>query len=91
MDKENDSPFTQRVARVSDQAAQYGHSIETTPRNQGGKRKNHKLSKNSPVATLQVSADVWQKALELSEGDARRIQIISTTEVVVHNHPYAWL
>lgn len=91
MDTTTEDSFTQNVTRVSDEAVQYGHDTGTTSAKKSVRKpKRIKSGQASPVITVQVSALIWQKALGLSKGDARRIQIISTEEVIVHNHPYSW-
>jgi hypothetical protein len=39
------------------------------------------------VAVFQVNPSVWAQALELAEGDGRRIEIRGEFDVVVHNEP----
>lgn len=39
------------------------------------------------VAVFQVNPTVWAQALELADGDGRRIEIRGEFDVVVHNEP----
>ncbi|WP_129666994.1 hypothetical protein [Phytoactinopolyspora endophytica] len=39
------------------------------------------------VAVFKVNPTVWAQALELAEGDGRRIEIRGEFDVVVHNDP----
>ncbi len=40
---------------------------------------------DSDVHVVQVNPLVWRRAMELADGDARRIEIIDPTRVTVHN------
>jgi hypothetical protein len=42
-------------------------------------------AKNSAVTVQRVHFPVWDRALGLAAGDARRIQVIDERTVVVHN------
>lgn len=53
--------------------------IKTKPR--------RRLPKSSKVTKVTVDPRVWQTALKLAKGNAKRITITSPTEVIVHNHP----
>lgn len=44
-------------------------------------RKCHKTE----LVVIRVNDQVWRKALQLSSGDIRRIQVVSSEEVIVHN------
>lgn len=55
-----------------------------------GKRKRRTAQhRSSRVTTFAVDARVWATALELANGDVRRIQILSDKEVRVANGPLA--
>jgi hypothetical protein len=41
--------------------------------------------RNGEVYSMQVHPRVWQTAVDLADGDWRRIEIVSETEVVVCN------
>lgn len=41
----------------------------------------------STVTHTKVHPEVWQTALALCGGNPRRIEVIATDSVVVHNHP----
>lgn len=43
--------------------------------------------KPGDIAVLQVNPTVWAQALELADGDARRIEVRGELDVVVHNEP----
>ncbi|NDL60771.1 hypothetical protein [Phytoactinopolyspora mesophila] len=45
-----------------------------------------KESKQS-VSVFQVNPTVWAQALDLADGDGRRIEIRGEFDVVVHNEP----
>lgn len=40
-------------------------------------------------STIQVYPDLWRTAWSLCDGDVARIQIVSDTEVIVHNSPFS--
>lgn len=46
-------------------------------------------SKNSPVTRLQVRPEVMREVKKL-HADPRHVQIVSTNEVIVWNHPAPW-
>ena len=46
--------------------------------------------KNSPVRHIKVDKRVWRKALQLAGRDLTRIQVLSSTEVVVHHPGRNW-
>jgi hypothetical protein len=39
------------------------------------------------IQTRQVNPGVWAAALELAGGDTGRLEVVSDTEVLVHNRP----
>lgn len=39
------------------------------------------------VHVLKVDSRVWDVAMGLADGDARRLQVVSSEEVIVLNHP----
>lgn len=41
------------------------------------------------MTVLKVDPTVWAEALELADGDGRRIEIRGEFDVVVHNEPLA--
>lgn len=41
----------------------------------------------SKVDVVQVDPQVWRAALTAAGGDAGRLEVVSTTEVLVRNHP----
>lgn len=41
--------------------------------------------KDSPVVTVKVAPILWDHALDAAGGDARRIEVISAVNLVVHN------
>ncbi|NED95986.1 hypothetical protein G1H11_11765 [Phytoactinopolyspora alkaliphila] len=47
------------------------------------------MARNSTknVAVFKVNPTVWAQALELADGDGRRIEIRGEFDVVVHNEP----
>lgn len=47
------------------------------------KRAGRGKQKSSKVTSVKVDKRVWEKAIEISCGDRKRIQIISDTEVIV--------
>lgn len=51
----------------------------------GRKRAPRSPSKSSRITATQVDLRVWRTALKLSKGDRSRIEVISSSEVVVHN------
>lgn len=50
-------------------------------------RRRRTIVKAQPVTTVRVNPEVWALALEQADGDARRIEMISATEVKIHNKP----
>jgi hypothetical protein len=40
------------------------------------------------VDHIVVHPQVWAKAMSLAGGQAQRVQVLSATDVVVHNHPW---
>lgn len=43
--------------------------------------------KSSRITALRVDPRIWGTALELAEGNPRRLQVIDETTVIVHNNP----
>lgn len=37
------------------------------------------------ITTVKVNLEVWQIALDLADGDNRRIEVLGETDVLVHN------
>jgi hypothetical protein len=56
-----------------------GHHTKAKPKRKPA-RKHPKLEVH-----IKVDPRVWEKALELCEGEPSRIEVISSEEVIVHN------
>lgn len=75
-------PKVQREASLSEKAVQHvaAESITFTSRRGRGP------ARNSAVVTSRLCDPlVWQTALKLAGGDAKRIRVLSRTEVMVEN------
>ncbi|WP_166352296.1 hypothetical protein [Phytoactinopolyspora limicola] len=46
-------------------------------------------SSKHDISVFQVNPSVWAQALELADGDGRRIEVRGEFDVVVHNEPLA--
>lgn len=46
-------------------------------------------ARRDDMTVLKVDPTVWAEALELADGDGRRIEIRGEFDVVVHNEPLA--
>jgi len=42
----------------------------------------------APLLTIRVDPRIWASALAIADGNAKRIQVHSTTDVTVHNNPW---
>lgn len=51
------------------------------------KKRLGSLKISSRCVTIKVDPRVWAVARKLSEGNPRRIEVVSATEVIVHNNP----
>jgi hypothetical protein len=71
------------VAEKTVQAA----AVRLDPVKPKRKRGPSKGSRSSAVNHTRVVPEVWQAALALCGGNPRRIEVIATDSVVVHNHP----
>ena len=70
---------TRDVARLHPRTVtDYGKHLRKVPRSRGNR---------APITALQVDPRVWKTALALSEGNPRRIAVISELEVIVFNCP----
>lgn len=49
------------------------------------KRRSPRRRLKPETAYIKVDARVWQAALRLAEDDVTRIEVLSPTEVVIHN------
>lgn len=72
-----------RDARLHENTVQQAERHARSFRKRKGAASGHTVG--GPVEHQQVEPAVWQKAMELAEGDGRRIEVISLTVVVVHN------
>jgi hypothetical protein len=69
------------------------HPATVTEYSEGGHRRGRRaeLGKRRPYSTtaetIQVHPEVWKIALARCAGDPRRIEVISATEVEIHNDP----
>jgi hypothetical protein len=52
-------------------------------------RSPQRKPKSGPVTVLLVDPKVWRHALDMADGDVRRLQIVDETTVVIHNGPAA--
>jgi hypothetical protein len=43
--------------------------------------------RQGPVITVQVDRDVWATALDLADGDVRRLHVVDAENVLVLNRP----
>lgn len=48
------------------------------------------IRKSSKVRHIKVDPRVWRKSLQLAHRDLTRIEVLSSTEVVVHNPGHDW-
>lgn len=74
-----------RVNRVTVSKPVSGKAHPRKPRTQG--RISLVALVNSETVIITVDPRVWKAALQLAEGNARRIQIVSETEVIIHDSP----
>lgn len=51
------------------------------------RRRPRKPANRVQVNQLKVDPRIWKKALELSKGNPRRIEVLASDSVVVHNSP----
>lgn len=51
------------------------------------KKRHREPSRNGPVTVIQIDPLVWACAMELADGDAQRIRVLSATAVIVTNQP----
>ena len=47
--------------------------------------KSRTRRKKNPVMVVRVDSRIWEKAMEIADGDTKRIQILSEEDVIVHN------
>ena len=70
---------TREAARLHPQTvSNYKQHARTTPK---------KGARSSRIATLRVDPRIWGTALELAQGNPRRIEVIDEVTVIVHNNP----
>lgn len=72
-----------QVARV--------HHATVTRHSEGERflsRPRLRVVKEGPVATVKVAPLLWTYALDAADGDARRIEVISAANVIIHNTRY---
>ena len=70
---------TREAARLHpNTVSNYKKHARTTPK---------KGARSSRIATLRVDPRIWGTALELSQGNPRRIEVIDELTVIVHNNP----